>query len=46
MIPTDWEAKNDFAEYTGSWEIIVNAFAMQAAGIANVDAAVAAYYAP
>ena len=45
MIPTDWEAKNDFAEYTGSWEIIVNAYAIQAAGFADVDAAVAAYYA-
>lgn len=32
-----------FVAYNGSWEVIVNAYAIQAAGIADVDAAVAAY---
>ena len=43
MIPTDWQAKNDFAAYEGAWKIIVNAYAIQAAGFANVDEAVAAF---
>lgn len=33
----------EFVAYNGSWEVIVNAYAIQAAGIADVDAAVAAY---
>ena len=39
-IPTDQGA---FAEYSGDWNIIVNAYGVQAAGLVDVDAAVAAY---
>lgn len=47
-IPTGQEVTNgkysgSFAEYSGDWEVIVNAYAVQAEGIANVDDAVAAY---
>lgn len=45
MIPTDWEATKDFTVYEGDWEIIVNAYAVQAAGFNSVDEAVTAYYA-
>lgn len=33
----------DGTHYTGSWEIIVNAFGIQADGFANIDEAIAAY---
>lgn len=48
-IPTGQETTTDgkysgaFAEYSGDWEIIVNAYAVQAEGVASVDAAIAAY---
>jgi len=47
-IPTGQETAGGkytgaFAEYTGDWKVIVNAYAVQADGLANVDAAVAAY---
>ena len=40
---TDGKYSGGFAEYTGDWEVIINAYAVQAKGIADVDAAVAAY---
>ena len=46
MIPAvgaSADPATEFVAYNGSWEVIVNAYAIQAAGIANVDAAVAAY---
>lgn len=46
MIPKDGKAPDpatEFVAYNGDWEIIVNAYGVQAAGIADVDAAVAAY---
>ncbi len=41
MIPTGTLEK--FEEYDGPWEVIVNAYAIQAAGIDDVDTAVATY---
>ena len=41
-IPTDQTA-TEFVEYDGDWKVIINAYAVQADGIADVDAAVAAY---
>lgn len=41
VIPTGTETGR--AVYTGTWEVIINAYAVQAAGIANVGAAVAAF---
>lgn len=35
--------KNGTTHYTGSWEIIVNAFGIQAEGFANIEEAIAAY---
>ena len=35
----------DDTVYSGSWEIIVNAYAIQADGFTTVDDAIAAYYA-
>ena len=46
MIPAvgaSADPATQFVAYNGSWEVIVNAYAIQAAGIADVDAAVAAY---
>ena len=46
MIPANGTAADpakEFVAYDGSWEVIVNAYAIQAAGIADVDAAVAAF---
>ncbi len=46
MIPAagaSADPATEFVAYNGSWEVIVNAYAIQAAGIADVDAAVAAY---
>ena len=46
MIPANGTAADpakEFVAYNGSWEVIVNAYAIQAAGIADVDAAVAAF---
>ena len=46
MIPKDGKSADpatEFVAYDGDWEVIVNAYAVQAAGIANVDAAVEAY---
>lgn len=33
----------DGTHYTGTWELIVNAYGIQAAGIENIEAAIAAY---
>lgn len=35
----------DGKHYDGTWEIIIDAFGIQANGLANIDAAMAAYYA-
>ena len=46
MIPVVTEGTDtivSYKEYTGDWEIVVNAYAVQAEGLADVDAAVAAY---
>ncbi|MBQ9684000.1 hypothetical protein IJV57_00795 [Candidatus Saccharibacteria bacterium] len=48
FIPTGQQTTNnkysgEFAEYAGDWEVIINAYAVQAEGIANVNDAVAAY---
>lgn len=46
MIPAvgaSADPATSFVPYTGSWEVVINAYAIQAAGIADVDAAVAAY---
>lgn len=46
MIPAagaSADPATEFVAYNGSWDVIVNAYAIQAAGIADVDAAVAAY---
>ena len=46
MIPADGREAGhatQFVAYDGAWELVVNAYAVQAAGIADVDAAVAAY---
>lgn len=46
LIPTlgaDLKTITGYTHYSGSWEVIVNAYAIQDAGFANVDAAVAAY---
>ena len=46
MIPKDGKSAGhatEFVPYEGEWEVVVNAYAMQAAGIDSVDAAVAAY---
>lgn len=42
-VPADTDPATEFEEYDGDWEIIVNAYGVQAEGLATVDAAVAAY---
>ena len=48
MIPATGASSDpatNFVEYSGTWEVIVNAYAMQATGFSTVDDAVAAYVA-